>query len=92
MIPLKVKVSFEDDQSESDTASATDDDVDVQITGVEVVCDGENSITDLCESTLERNYTPAESIVPEDSITLSETFLPTSCEFVPVDVEDIVFL
>ena len=83
--------SFEDDLSESDTAPSTDDDVDVQTTEVEVVSDGENSISDLCESTLDSNCTLAGSIVPEDFITLSETFLPTSCEFVHVDVEDIVF-
>lgn len=39
------------------------------------------------EGTLDSNYTLAESTVPEDSITLSET---TSCEFVPVDVENII--
>ena len=39
--------SFENDLSESDTAPSTDDDVDVQITGVEVVSDGENFIIDL---------------------------------------------
>ena len=59
-------------------------------TGVEVLSEDENSIIDLCESMLDSNCTLAESIVPEDSITLSETFLPTSCEFVCIDVEDIV--
>ena len=42
-----------------------------------------------CKTTL-TNHSLAETIVPEDSITFSETFLPTCCEFVPVDVEDIV--
>ena len=84
---------FEDDLSESDTVSSTDDDVDVQTTGKvlsDVLSDGENSIIDLCESMLDSNCTLAESIVPEDSIIFSETFLPTSGEFVPVDVEDVV--
>ena len=81
--------SFEDDLSESDTVSSTDDDVDVQTTG-EVLSDGEYSIIDLCENMLDSNCTLAESIVPEDSITFSETFLPTSCDFVPMDVEDVV--
>ena len=57
---------------------------------MEVISDSEDCIIDLCESTSENNYTLAESDVPEASITLSETFLPISCELVPVDVEDII--
>ena len=73
--------SFEDDLSESDTTPSIDDEVDVQTTGIKVLSDGENSIIDLCKSMLNSICTLAESIVPEDSITLSETFLPTSCKF-----------
>ena len=82
--------SFENDLSESDTAPSTDGDVDAQTTGVKVLSDGENGIIDLCERMLDTNCTLAVSIVPEDSITLSKTFLPISCELVHIDVEDIV--
>ena len=44
------------------------------------------------DDTAENNYTLVESTVPEDSITLSETFvsIPTSFEFVPEDIEVII--
>ena len=40
--------SFEDDLLERDTASSADDNIDVQIIGVEVVSDEENCIVNLC--------------------------------------------
>jgi len=55
----------------------------VQTTGVEVVSDSEHCIIDLCESR-------AKSTIPEVFITLNKIFLPVSCEFVPVEVEDII--
>lgn len=42
------------------------------------------------EGTLDSNFILAGSKVPDDSITLSEIFLQTSCEFVPIDVENII--
>ena len=36
------------------------------------------------------NYTLAKTTVLEDSITLSETFMLTSCKFLPKDAEDVI--
>ena len=66
--------SFEDDLSESDTAPSTDYGFDVQITRVEVVIDGENSIIDLCENTLENNYALAEVLYLKIPSNLAKPF------------------
>jgi len=85
-------VSDDDDpfESEGDTFEDQSDDDYVEITKVEVLSDSKDCIIDLCESTLENNYTLAVSAVPEASITLNETFLPISCELLPFDVKDII--